>query len=62
MAACCIRAHNVFIGNSNLSRDCVGKDCEVSQQGHAVGVVGEPVRDGRAVGSEAGEVVAALGL
>jgi hypothetical protein len=62
MAARCICAHNVFVGNSDLGRDCVGVDREVAQQGSAVSVVREPVGDGRAAGSEAAEVVAALRL
>ena len=62
MAARCICAHNVFVGNSDLGRDCFGMDREVAQQGSAVSVVRKPVGDGRAAGSEAAEVVAALGL
>ena len=62
MAARCICAHNVFVGNSDLGRDCFGMDREVAQQGSAVRVVRKPVGDGRAAGSEAAEVVAALGL
>jgi len=62
MAARCICAHNVFVGNSDLGRDCFGMDREVAQQGSAVRVVRKPVGDGRTAGSEAAEVVAALGV